>query len=394
MTHEFAETGPTKPTNSRPSTGWPTEEAHEEEAHEETPDRPTVVSVKSEEGLIASVPAVLGFTPRESVVVLAQHGSAGRGRLGVALRADLPTSRYVREQLLAVIPSRIVATAADAVHLVLITEDGAVGRNLAPEDLGEEELPGAGLVAALRDGFAAVGIEVCSAFWLPTISRGAPWRCYGPCRCAGTLPDPGATEIAAHQTLLGKVTFRSREEAEAALAPTPASVSARARQLLDAAREHGDAARTLDRDQAARADLANVRAAAAAVGAGRGLDEESLATVAAALRDPAVRDVCLGFVLGADPEVRAEDAEQLWWALTRTTPAPEVAEPATLLAFSALLRGGGPQVRIGLDRAQAADPGHRLSGLVDAMIQRGVRPAAMREIAAGAAAEAAGRFEG
>ena len=69
-----------------------------------------------------------------------------------------------------------------------------------------------------------------------------------------------------------------------------------------------------------------------------------LARVAVALGDPAVRDVCLGFAAGRDPGVDPEHATRLWWQLTRALPAPEVAQPATLLAFAspAPRRGSDP----------------------------------------------------
>lgn len=350
----------------------------------QTGDQTTVVSIGTEAGLIASVPALLGFAPQESLVVLSQHQHASRGRLGPVLRTDLPTSDDAQQALLEVVPARLANAGADTVHLMIVTEhDTASG---VPAQ--------AGLVDALQDAFAAVGIAASSAFWTPTITRGAPWRCYGRCQCAGVLPDPGATELAAHQAVLGKVTYRSRQEAEAALAPEPASCSARRRQMLDSAHDRAESARNLDWARAVRDDVDAVRAAAAEVGAGQRLDESTLARVVVALRDPAVRDVCLGFVLGNSSAVRPEHAEQLWWALTRGAPRPEVAEPATLLAFTALLRGGGAQVSVALERAHDADPDHRLSRLLAAMIDRAVEPAAVRRIAIAAADEATARLVG
>lgn len=356
-----------------------------------TGDQAVAVSIATEAGLIASVPALLGFAPQESLVVLGQHSHAGRGRLGPVLRADLPTGDWAEQALLDAVLSRSAAAGVNSVHLVIVTEHST---DTADTIETAEDVPAyAGLVDALQDAFAGAGIAVSSVFWTPTITAGAPWRCYGPCRCTGALPDPGASELAAHQAMAGKITYRSRQDAASALAPDPWSCSARARQLIDSAHERAESARALGRADAVRDDLDAIRDAVAEVGAGRRLDESTLARVAAALRDPAVRDVCLGFVLG-DSSVDADHAEQLWWALTRATPAPEVAEPATLLAFAAVMRGGGAHANVALERARSADPDHRLSRLLDTMIDRAVDPATLRRIVADAAAEAVARLVG
>jgi hypothetical protein len=70
----------------------------------------------------------------------------------------------------------------------------------------------------------------------------------------------------------------------------------------------------------------------------------------------------------------------VWAALTRETPDPEAAEPATQLAVSALLRGDGALAIIALDRAERAWPGHAFAALVRRAAEAGVRPSAMREV--------------
>jgi hypothetical protein len=105
--------------------------------------------------------------------------------------------------------------------------------------------------------------------------------------------------------------------------------------------------------------------------------------------------LALATALGID-EVRAEAlrrcagphaaaAEQLWAALARETPDPEAAEPATLLAMSALLRGDGALANIALDRAERAWPGHAFAALVGRAAAAGLRPAAIREMLLGQA---------
>ena len=65
--------------------------------------------------------------------------------------------------------------------------------------------------------------------------------------------------------------------------------------------------------------------------------------------------------------------------------------PATLLAWSAYLRGDGLTANLALDRALAADPGYRLAGLLAEAYARGVAPESLDEaVRRGAAAAAAG----
>jgi hypothetical protein len=70
-------------------------------------------------------------------------------------------------------------------------------------------------------------------------------------------------------------------------------------------------------------------------------------------------------------------------------PAPEVAEPATLLACAVLVRGGGALVGAALDRARAADPQHTLSRLVVGLLDTGIGQAEVLDWVRGASTEAA-----
>jgi hypothetical protein len=78
----------------------------------------------------------------------------------------------------------------------------------------------------------------------------------------------------------------------------------------------------------------------------------------------------------------------------RAVPAPEVAEPAILLACALLVRGGSALVGVALERARRADPEHRLTGLVEALLASGAGPDAVRGIIRDASAESAARLRG
>ena len=330
-------------------------------------------------GLIASLPALLGFVPAQSVVVISTRRENGTNRIGAMARADLPTDPADAEGLAAAVHARIARSGADAVNVVIVAEHDEQG----------EELPHRTLVAAVAATFAASGIETAHTVWTPRVAAGASWRCYDRCGCTGTVADPSGSAVAAHRAMTGAVTYATRAEAVAALGADVDAASPARRALLNAAHEQGETARRAAVGQAARDDLDQVRDAAAAVGRGEVLPASTVARVVAALTDKAVRDVAIGFALGTDPQVAADDATRLWWTLIRWAPAPEVAEPATLLALASVPRGSAIVFTAALERAQAADPGHQLSWLLMSLIEQDGGPQNVEKVMADGAREAA-----
>lgn len=329
------------------------------------------MSISDPADLVASIPPLFGFTPEESLVVLGLHGPERSRRLGGSLRVDLGDGPQDDAVLAAAARDRLAPTGPDAIVVVVVSQapPGPDGRP-----------PAASLVDAVTDGFAALRIPLVGATWTARIAAGAPYRCYERCDCSGTLPDPAGTRTAAETTALGRITYGSREEMAAALAPEPGARSRRRRELVDEALEAALLDRELSGVAAARRDLAAVRHAVAEVGRGARLAEEEIARLAVALCDPRVRDLCLGWAAGCDDTVEPAAAEELWRVLVRAVPEPEVAEPATLLAFAALDHGGGATLTTALERARHADPDHRLSGLLATMLASGQTPETAREI--------------
>ncbi|MPZ64954.1 MAG: DUF4192 family protein [Pseudonocardiaceae bacterium] len=315
--------------------------------------------------LIAAVPHLLGFHPRDSLVVITLQGR----RLGLTLRTDLVaegSEEQLAEQLL--VP---IARQRPSGAIVLIVG----GRQTEATDL-----PHRPVVDALDDALAAADIPVVHAAWAASTSPGAAWRCYDEAGCAGTVADPDRCAIAAASVAAGVVTFDTREQLAELLAPDVPTVLARRARMLDA----DDAQHPLDtatvRERRALLGRLHADAAAGALC----LDDRTVVEAASALCDHRIRDACLGWSAGDG----AAAAEQLWLALVRATPAPQRSEPATLLGLAAYLRGDGALAGMALQAALDAHPDHCLAGLLRAALDGGLEPATLHSIAADAAVDA------
>ncbi len=334
----------------------------------EPPDR-SVLRVRDPGELVAAVPVLLGFHPRDSLVLVATGGSSGR-RLGLTVRVDLPPPEAVRIDAEAVGDAAVQGLLLDApTGAVVIVVGGDSGADPPCRELTD-------LVTRLLEGH---GVDVQTVLWAESTAAGARWACLEPCGCTGTLPDPSSTPLAAAAVAGGQVVHADRAELARMVAPADAERVQRRETLLVRAVDEmlscTDAA--ADDPEAGRVeDTVVIDSAIADAGAGRlVLDDDRVLALAGALAVPAVRDAAL--LRCAGPEAAA--AEQLWTALVRETPDPEAAEPAALLAVSALLRGDGALANVALDRAEQAWPGHRLTGLLCSAVATGMRPGEIRE---------------
>jgi hypothetical protein len=224
--------------------------------------------------LIAAVPHLLGFHPRDSVVLLALHGKS----LGLTLRADLVDHAHaavLAEQLLPPIARQRPTGVAVIVVGGTITAAG--------------DPPHRALVDALDNVLTGAGLPVVHAAWTTETAYGAPWRCYDDPLCAGTVADPTTSPLAVASVAAGAVTFNSREEmAELVAAEDPTALQRRAI-LLDAAdAEHPMSARLVAQRLVRLKKLYQ-----AAATENLTLSDGIVAEVASALCDHRVRDACL-----------------------------------------------------------------------------------------------------
>lgn len=276
--------------------------------------------------LIATVPALIGFHPRGLVMI-------GVGRTdGLVTRVDLPSDAEDAGRFAAQVASSIAPVlGVDAVILLVI-----------------DPQPRWGMTALVTSALAAHGVQVREVAWADATTAGAAWCCADGCH-HGVLPDPTLTEAATTAAVLhGQVIMPDRDSVVAMVQPAPADVLARRTQQL---------LRPLEDPTP---ELTVMRAVNDAQAGRLVLDDTRVVLLARALADKTIRDGAIRYCL----DEHATAAEHLWLALTRETPTPHVAEPAALLAITALLRGNGPLAHTALDRAQQAAPDHRLTQLL------------------------------
>jgi hypothetical protein len=306
--------------------------------------------------LIAALPAVLGFVPEKSLVLV----TVDRGEMGCVMRVDLSDELTKSVEHIAEVAS---AARPDSAIAVVIDEDGASCRMCNDE---YRELAG-----TLATKLGQRGIELLAAHVVDRVAAGGRWHCADGCGNAGTVEDPSASPLAVAAVLDGRRLYARRAELQEVIA-----VADPARSATLATRIRS---RTADRpDSESRSDVEAAIAAAARVADGRRLSDATLARLASALTDPRVRDTLYALAVGEN----AGQAESLWAELSRTLPEPWRAEALVLLAFSAYARGDGPLAGVSLEAALGCDETHRMAGMLDTALQSGMRPEKIRGLAA------------
>jgi hypothetical protein len=319
--------------------------------------------------LAAALPQLVGFAPRNSLVLVGLGGPGG-ARVGLTARVDIPPARHAAA-LARALAARLDCDGPDAAVLLVASDepDLRAGGDLPHRDLVHE------VVLALEP----YGIGLREAL-LVRAGRWWSYDCPHPCCLPGAgTPVPGGTSaLAAASVAAGQVVAGSREELVARLAPAEgAAAEWMAGVVVQVGEELAGLVDREGRDAAAVRYGAWVEAAVrrcVPAGARTRPGDAEVARVVWGLRDVRVRDRALGYALGP----LAAAAEALWTECTRRAPAPLDAAPATLLAVCAWLRGDGATARIALDRALAGEPGYPLADLLDRGLDAGLAPADLR----------------
>lgn len=305
--------------------------------------------------LIAALPAVLGFVPEKSLVLV----TAERGALGCVMRVDLSDELSgTLEQMVDV----AAAARPDAAIVVIVDEDGA-GCQVCSDEYRQ-------LVAMLESKLTDRGIELLAAHVVDRVAVGGRWHCVDGCGEGGTVEDPSASPLAMAAVLDGRRLYGRRSELQEVIAVTDPRRAAALAVLIDDMPD-------VRSDADARSDVEAAIAAAARVAAGAQLTDDTLVRLARGLADVQVRDTLYALAVGES----AGQAESLWAELSRRLPEPWRVEALVLLAFSAYVRGDGPLAGVSLEAALRCDGTHRMAGMLDTALQSGMRPEQIRELA-------------
>jgi hypothetical protein len=296
--------------------------------------------------LIAALPALLGFYPTESIVVVYIR----EDRIALTARQDITG---IDDAAALVAPTEHTPT--DAVHLAIVTAS-------------DNDLPYESTVDTVRNAFRQAGIAVLGATWTPTISTGQRWRCYDDPHLHGHLPDPATTVIAAAVTYAGQVTYPSRKAVADQLTPDPPAALHRRADLIAELRAAGG----LPYGDASQMVTDAVDATAAGLPPAT---DHLIAELAVALNNLAVRDASMAHILD-----RPAAAERLWTLLVRATPGPYRAQPAVLLAVTTYLNSNTPLAILALQAALDAQPDNGFAKLLRLAIATGISPDEVRGV--------------
>ena len=312
--------------------------------------------------LIAALPAVLGFVPEQSLVLI----SIERGAMGSVLRVDLsPQLTDTTHQI-----AEVAAAARPDAAIAVIVDAAGARCPLCADDHRE-------LASALTQSLAAQGITLWAVHVVDRVARGGLWHCVDGCGARGKVDDPSASPLAVAAVLDGRRLYARRADLEMVIAVTDDSRGDAVAELIRRHLPACESDRREDPDGCSRRGVQDAIAVAGHVAQGRELTDSELARMACALTDIRVRDTLYGLAVGEN----AAQAESLWAALSRAVPNPWRAEPLVLLAFSAYSRGDGPLAGIALEAALRCDPAHRMAGMLDTALQSGLRPERIRELA-------------
>ncbi|QBS44937.1 DUF4192 domain-containing protein [Nocardia sp. CS682] len=329
--------------------------------------------------LIAAIPAMLGFPPERSLLIVVLTDSAcdpppHSARVFAAMRFDLePPPNLCGEpaEIIAAAVAKVCTSAESTEVLAVVVDDRATAAKTGPH---------AALVTGLVQYLADDGIGLEGAWAVAAIEPGSRWWSLLDPSSQGVVPDPQSSVVTAAMNAEGKSVYASRSELVALIQPDHQAAERVARLLPTAQAEVRRRAAVPQCDDnpggGTRWGLERVLALIAAHDAGALPTDAESAEFAAMVADDRVRDGLMSTALSN----YARAAESLWTYLTRSLPVPERAEAAVLLAYSAYVHGDGVLAGIAVQTALDAAPYHRFAILLEGALEIGLDPYSMRQL--------------
>lgn len=323
-------------------------------------DPAPVLKISCPGDLVAAVPHLLGFAPRQSAVLVCERGP--RRRVSFTMRFDLPEGDSAagdglswREHIdCAVQP--MLRQQPDGVQLLVFTDEGVSAEGL---------LPWRTFVEDLSERFRSEGVDVRDALCV-TGGRWWSYRCADPrcCPREGTPVHGAGSMVEAAFVFEGSAPLADREQLRARVAPIGGIAAVSLGRAFDAAYERlagepnpSQAAIEAHLDQWHRSRDTPPRPS----------EHQAWADLVAPLELIPFRDHLLVTVV-ADPRIWLD----LLVAATRQAPYDCAAPVASVLAAAAYADGNGALANVALERALDERPDYSLArllmhGLVNAM---------------------------
>jgi len=310
--------------------------------------------------MLAALPVLFGFHPRQSLVVVSLEGP--QLRMGPAMRIDLPPGEHA-EPIACQVADTLRRHAVRAVLLVAYSDDPGLADPI---------------VDACRDRLVLDRVSVVEAVRCDD-SRYWSYQCHDPdcCPPTGTPYDASTSPVLAEAVLAGLEVLPDRAAVRERLAP----VTGAARDAVVAACE------------AEAAELAKIMAAAppgrrqqVVVEAGAARVKPILAKAVAAPGEPLsdaevaqlsvwcslilVRDVAWAQISRAN----AAASFAVWAQVARRVVPPFEPAVLCLTAFAAWMKGDGASAWCAVERAEAVDPGYSMMQLLRDILAAAISP--------------------
>lgn len=300
--------------------------------------------------MFALLPALFGFKPAESLIVITTHGE--RHRIGFSLRVDLPNSDKVVDAALAA-ATHVQAHRPDGVLLLAISS--------TPE-------PAGALVDVLRDILHDLPVLEAAR------ADGERYWSYlcdveSCCPAEGRVYGDRSSEVVAQAILDGDEILPNREALVRRFAPITGS----ARNASDHATEQvvSERLRSPDGSEHLARGMAQVTSIVdRLLGKRRHPNAAEAAIFTVWVAEISIRD---------ELWIRIDRADAKDWLRFLTKMAQRAVppfEPAvlSLAAFAAWMSGDGAQASIALDRALQSDPDYSLAQLLGSVLESGISP--------------------
>lgn len=314
------------------------------------------LSLTNPTDLIAAIPYLIGFHPRDSLVVVAV-AQRGRGQtVRCSARCDLPAAASGAPAVAEVLIQPVRQVGADFVVLIGY---GAPSRVTSCVD-------------AVNQALAEADIELRDVFRL-TDGRYYSYMCHEECCPAAGVPfEPKESLVPVTMVAAGLSACGDRAELAATLDPVTGAqrdAVGEAAQLIEDRLGSPDALCVLGIDA--------VRSAtASAVDGCVSNDPRELAWLLVTLRDLRVRDEAWGQILPGNAQCHL----RLWQHVFRNAEPAYQAAPGSLAAFAAWQCGQGALANLLLDRVLSTDPDYTMAALLCRALQYGIPPQRWREI--------------